>query len=541
MLTDIDLDWYNRLPDEHKEEWLFERTACDTSLYYFIIQMGSFAVNAGGDASIHIHKPICDFWQDDTIKRKFVHMPRGWLKSTLWSKWGNLWRYLVNPEVRILMPSQKIDLPSDFVKWIKNQAIRNTRLRWLYPRLQLIDKAWIHSNRWGSIDCEMPRDGIYAEPTFRAIGITGGAQGGHYNFIDPDDLISEKGMESAVIMEDAFRWFDNIEELLDDPQKDIISGKGTHWSPGDLGVYIQENYPEYKWMIVPCRKDSNLKDTHNITWMQNPTVGDGESNWLEKFPTEYYVDMLARPEKQIVYWSQHMNIPGNATTLTKFDPAWLRYYDLEQAPNGDWYLICEGSKESFRLKDIPLYGMIDPGGFSEVKLMKKGSRNAMVIGGQPPNSVKKFVLYTYARRLKSPSEFLDEFFTAHAKWRPRHWKIEVIGAQEYIKRDIQEEAKRRSIYIPLASMEKKNTENEKDNDIQSLIPVMEAGEIYIHRNMKDLIGEIKTYPGGLTKDLIDMMGKLNKYCWKRGKRENLPRFGKPSTELLDGRSGTTGY
>ena len=97
-LTDIDYDFYESLPNYERDEWLFEREACDKSLFYFILQIGGYSIKSGGDSSIVIHKPICDFWQDDTIPRKAVFMPRAWLKSTDLTKWGNFWRYLQNNE-----------------------------------------------------------------------------------------------------------------------------------------------------------------------------------------------------------------------------------------------------------------------------------------------------------------------------------------------------------------------------------------------------------------------------------------------------------
>jgi hypothetical protein len=118
-LSELDLIFYESLIPEERDEWLFERTACDSSLYYFVVQMGGYSVKAGGDASLAIHKPICDFWQDDSIRFKGIAMPRAWLKSTILTKWGNFWRYLQDNEARILIASQKIDLPVSFIKFIK--------------------------------------------------------------------------------------------------------------------------------------------------------------------------------------------------------------------------------------------------------------------------------------------------------------------------------------------------------------------------------------------------------------------------------------
>lgn len=520
MLSDVDLAFYDSLPRHLREEWLFERTACDASLFYFILQMGGYSVKAGGDSSIIIHKPICDFWQDMSIKRKGVAMPRAWLKSTDLTKWGNFWRYLQDNESRILLPSQKIDLPVSFVKFIKKQAVANARLRYLYPILHKITKAWRYSNSWGSAECELPRKGIYSEPTFRAIGLGGGAQGGHFDFISPDDAISEKGMESKLVIEDAQRWFDNIEELLDNKDTGVVSLAGAHWGPGDLNCYIQREYKDYKWMIVPALKDSKLEDSENITYLQNPGVGDGESNWPEMWPTSVYTEMRANPQKNVIFLSQHQNTPFGADIMTKFDKRWLKYYHWEDR-GAERYMVCNNDKEAFRLGSFPTYGIIDPGGFSQKIMSKQASRTAVLVGGQPAGTHKKFITWAWAGRFKEPTMFLDQIFLAHKSVNPRKWKQEIWGQQRYILEDIRKEAKLRGINLSISELESDARKDAKDARIQALAGPMANGEIYIHESFKDLIAEISDYPGGFTVDLLDALALLSQYYFRRGvKGEN---------------------
>ena len=520
MLSDEDIQFFESLPKEHQQDWLFERTACDSSLYYFIIQMGGFSVKAGGDSSVIVHKPVCDFWQDNSIKRKGVAMPRAWLKSTDLTKWGNFWRYLQDNEARILLPSQKIDLPVSFIKFIKKQALSNTRLRYLYPVLHKITKSWKHTNSWGSAECEFPRRGIYSEPTFRAIGIAGGAQGGHFEYISPDDLISEKGMESKLVIEDAQRWFDNVEELLDNKDSGVVSLAGAHWGPGDLNCYIQREYKEYKWMIVPALKDSKLENSENITYLQNPEVEDGESNWPELWPTSVYTEMRANPQKNVIFLSQHQNTPFGADIMTKFDKRWLKYYHWEDRGN-ERYMVCNDDNEAFRLGAFPTFGFIDPGGFSQKILSKQASRTAVLVGGQPTGTHKKFITWAWAGRFKEPSKFLDEIFRAHTIVRPHVWRQEIFGQQRYILEDVRKEARLRNIPLRIYELESDERKDAKDGRIQALCGPMANGEIYIHESFKELIAEICDYPGGFTVDLLDALALLNQHYFRRGVKGDL--------------------
>ena len=554
---DIIGEAFRSLSKPDREEWLRHREACDRSLYYFIKEIGGCAKKAGGIASEEIHKPICDFWQDSLIRRKGVFMPRYWMKTTMLTEWGHLWEYLRDNEIRILIPTEKADTGYKWLRFIEAQILNHARLRWLYPELTVVNNSYSKRNPWSGEQCLLPRDGIYPEPTMTVTGIRGASQGGHYDLVDPDDLVGEKGMESKLVLEDALRWLDNADELLVNPDmtaEDCSSIRivGTHWASGDYGCYIQDHSPECKWMIVPCRNTDTIKTASHVTYLNNPNVGKGDSNWPDRFSTDHYIKLSV--DQPLIYWTQHMNHPRGMSEegLNKFDIRWLRYYHLEViGHNGksETMIVCEDDNKMIPLSSVMLYGMIDPGGFAETKLLKTGARNAVVLGGQPADSIKKFVLHTWAGRPKDTNKFLEQVYSADSQWHVRHWKIETIAAQEYIKRDImlgktKKEWKDRYPGITnmsISSMPKQNKKDEKDDDIQALIPVARNGELYIQAGMKDLISEIQDYPQGLTKDLIDMVGKLNKYYWSRRKLKDISDKNTIGAMDYAGISPITGY
>jgi len=551
---EIILAFFDTLEPDQKAEWLRVRKACDASLFYFIKDIGGYARKAGGDISPVIHKPILDWWQNHANTRAATFWPRIWRKTTSLTEWGNIREYLLNNEVRILIPSEKLDTASTWLRWMEGQILGNKRLRWIYPELSIIDRAYTKANTWSGDRCLLPREGVYPEATFTCVGVRGASQGGHYDIISGDDLVGEKGMESPTVLEDAMRWFDNVEELLTQPDKDsqgasIIRIVGTHWAVGDFGCYVQQSYPEYEWRIVPALKDINLVDHDSIKYIQNPGAGPGDSNWPEAWPTEHYEQMRSKPDKARVFIMQHQNNPGGAGDdgLEKFNESWLRYFHWEESDRGKVIVTEDGANsERFLLREVPLYGCIDPGGFSEVKSLKKGSRNVILIGGQPRTSIKKFIVFTSAKKMKHPSQFLDELFEKNDEFRPRSWSIDTIGPGQFMYPTILEERNKRRKTMPIFPFDIKVTPGAKDDDIQSLIPPSANGEVYIHASMKEFIREYKEYPNGFTRDLIDMAGKLNKTRWSRHpkQKEFDPAFflrDSPKVDKPDGRSTITGY
>jgi hypothetical protein len=531
----------------------FYRQLCDKSFWHFVKLVGG-SVKQGEIINATIHLPLCQFWQDDSVKRKSIFMPRGWLKSTIFTMWGAIWRYLQDPNVRILIVSQNAELANRFLYFIQKQLLSNQILRKLYAdRLNQVDNGWVKSHRWSQTYLDLPRNLDAKEPTITSIGMGGAAQSGHYDFIFIDDPVGSKHIDSPVELEKVFRWHDNTPELLINPNPMSPDGSQiiivcTFWGPGDYGSYVREKDPNFQWRIVPCLKDDTLVDDGNVKWVQSPLSAHMESNWNnppdEKYTTEYYLAMMNDPEQQQKFWAQHMNNPTRALGLTKFDKSWMRYYHFETIEDEQW-VVCEKDNgtdgEKFKLKSIPLRGIVDPGGFAETKLMKKGSRNAIVIAGQPLTSIKKFVIYTSAEKMRKPSEFLDKLFAAHATFAPKAWEVEVYGPQRYIFYDILEERKKRAVHLPVYPLPMDVSKKVKEGDIQTLINPMANGEIYIHRSMKALIGEIVAYPGGLTVDLIDCLGKLCRYHFLRRPLVDPKRMFANAPTADVGRNSITGY
>jgi hypothetical protein len=144
-------------------------------------------------------------------------------------------------------------------------------------------------------------------------------------------------MESVTVMEGVMRWFDNANELLVNPDPrsqagSIIDITGTFWSPQDFYVYVLEKYPEYHFSVVPAMKHEGLEDAGGLHYIQHPHQTFGETNYPEhpEFTTEYYKAMMTNPEKEMVFWTQHMNMPSKSTILTKFEESWIKYCRIEE-------------------------------------------------------------------------------------------------------------------------------------------------------------------------------------------------------------------
>ena len=533
---------------------LFYRELCDRSFYHFVKIMGApsseFVEPCGGDVTEHIHKPLCDFWQDKSIKRRCIFMPRDWWKSTVFTKWGAIWQYLQNNEVRILIASQNETLAKRFLNFIQSQILYNERLRKIYPELRKVNDAWVKKNRWSDTYCDLPRKGVYSESSISAVGVGGAAQSGHYDFIFIDDPVGEKHRDSQVELEKVWHWHDNTPELLVNPN--FKSDKGstinvicTFWGPGDYGNYLKTAYPEYQWRVVPALKYLAAKDSKNFQWIQDPKANEWETNWPnspdDRFSTEVYHNMMNNPEKQALFWAQHMNNPKTGGS-TKFDVEWVKPYRFDEKPLGLYVLCGHGNElEEYPVAEMSLRGIIDPGGFARTKL-SKGSRFAMAIMGQHPGSNKKFMLWQWAGRFKTPELMVDKMIEGHDKIGGVSWFVEIAGQQSYIQKDMRSRAKAKRSDIRVNELDLDRSDKAKEERIASLIDPMSNGEWYIHPSMKETLNEIENYPTGLTRDLLDIMGMANtQFFSRRARKQRIPTmleyYSKPESK----RNPVTGY
>jgi hypothetical protein len=519
---------------DKEEERLFFRTLGTESFYHFVKTFGT-PVNQGADISPVVHRQLCEFSQDPKLLRKGIAMGRNLRKTTVFNRWKAIWCYLKNHEERILIGAETKDIADKTLIWIKEMCQRNAMLVWCFPELSIMDRAYQYRHRFSNTEVEFPREGIYAEPTFQSIGVGGAAQARHFSRIFLTDICGQKAMESDAVMEKTVNWIDNIQELLVEPSltspnASEIQLDFTHWKVGDAYEYLQDKYSEYQWRIVPALKmsDDNAaiasRGHRNIVYLNHKDQDIGETNYPDivdpksggqLFPTSYYKDMIANPEKERIFWVQHQNAPHFAEAgANSFRHEWLRFFRWDNRIENDRivpYIICANDKEEFRKSDIPLYGIIDPGGFSEQGF--KGSRCAAIICGQPRKTNKKFCVWTWCRRVLRPSDLMKVLFEAEENYHPRAWRIETIAAQDYIFKDIREEFEKAKKHMVIVPLEKEVSEAAKDRRIEGLINPIGNGEYYFHESMKDILSEIISYPG-ITKDLIDCLAWYNKMYGK---------------------------
>jgi len=160
------------------------------------------------------------------------------------------------------------------------------------------------------------------------------------------------------------------------------------------------------------------------------------------------------------------------------------------------------------LKHLDRYMFVDPAGRPRGNtggLRRQRARQAIVvIGVDWLNRV--FVLDSWAGRLPA-SQFVSKIVEVYTRWTPRSCGIEENAMQELFADLVKDEARRQLGHVNMRGITQP-TNLDKDWRIRNhLEPVINQGRLFLVSGnaQVDLETEIRTFPTGRTKDLVDAL------------------------------------
>ena len=180
-------------------------------------------------------------------------MPRGFSKSRVFTHGGATWELIRNPDLSIVIVNAVYDKAVEFLTLIQRNFDANEAMSLFYPE-------YVPGKRGGRIATgilQLPNKRQKGEMSCSVKGLTGAAEGGHYDLIIMDDLVGldalDQNMQSSSLMGTARKWFNTNKNALrkteasrlivvatryatDDCYADIYSScrTVTGWQHGDL-------------------------------------------------------------------------------------------------------------------------------------------------------------------------------------------------------------------------------------------------------------------------------------------------------------------
>lgn len=183
------------------------------------------------DMTWHTHGAMCEALQEST-KRKLIVMPRGTFKSSIAVVAYSVWLLINNPNLRILIDSEKYENSKNFIGEIKGKLVGS--------RPVSIFGCFESDSKWaeGAFTIKQ-RTKLLKEATITASGMGAGKTGQHYDVIICDDLNTEENSESPDQRKKILRHYRMNTSILE--PDGIMVVIGTRYATDDVVGHIINN------------------------------------------------------------------------------------------------------------------------------------------------------------------------------------------------------------------------------------------------------------------------------------------------------------
>jgi len=420
-----------------------------------------------------VHLPLCNFLQSPYPLKKLIELPRGFLKTTIASEYYPIWCAINNSSIRILIVQNTFDNAAKRVHNIRAIFEKHELFRALYP--ELIPNFNSKSVRWSNECAEINRPTTYPEGTFEAAGIGTKITARHYDKIIEDDLVTAETSdlsedEIAPNMEDvskAIGWHKMATNLSIDYKTFERIQIGTRWFQEDMINYIKENEPGYAKYKMTVVND------------------EGRPIYPKRFDESV---LEAKKEEMGTYmYATQMMLDPTPLERMIFKPQWTRYYNIAPATKN---ILC-----------------VDPA----IGETKRHCDSAFIVAGGADNGLI-YLLATMSGQYNL-TEQVKLVFALIRKYEIKKLVVETIAYQEALAQAIEIERDRKDengikvnedVHFSIVR-EVPGGKDSKEKRIESMIPYFEYGKVLLTKDMKKLEKQLREYPYGKKRDLIDVL------------------------------------
>jgi len=463
------------------------RKDCQDSLYFLIR-----AVLGYKDLVPHVHLPVCLFLTKWSTRRKLLEMGRGHFKSTcgsiglpIWLEiqalFGDSWNSLLPTRLHVLLRSNTGTNAELFLQEVRALQANNALFKWLFPELAPQSRDILMNERiWVNRPVVRIEDGQTVQLDFRidAIGTGGSAVSRHFDGIIDDDLVDEDEADSETQMDKVIREHKRSESLFVEPSAGRYWLIGTRWAFNDLLSHVRENEPDVDRYWLPAEDPT---DTTPVTY-EGRVFRIGRPVFPERFSQEELARIQAKQGPYIYSCFYKLHPVPEEDQI--FHPDWIQYYD--RLPRNLKVVFC-----------------CDPAISTKDKADYTGMAGIGVSARGPDEGFDIYVLHAKRARYQ-PHDLIGEMYDLTQIWKPVAFGFEEIGFQRAYRYPIQLLRSRYSLAIPYTPA-KWPKQSSKEARIRSLQPYFACGQIWLHKDQKDLVTELLRFPGEEHDDILDAL------------------------------------
>lgn len=454
-------------------------------------------------------------WHEKGIRKILIMMPRGTLKSTLVTYAFPIWVLLQNdpaavvnamPEgkaekmwvappsfngkkgynQRILLSNLTCDNAIQFLSTIKAHLSTNEELRDVFGNAAPERRV---EGLWKAERCNITwRDDFGArDPNLQTNGLDRSVNSGHFDIGIFDDMIDEKMVNNAQMVERSIQFHRQTQPLLEKPALQIYVG--THWADQDLYTHLRES-PEEKgqWEMVIEEADRALGEPKGPP---DQVLADGRRRYF--FPAKLDGEVLEKLQENLgpyYFGCQYQNNPVTQSTAVfkknYFEKSLYTLDGMTEYELKDW------------LATLSIHTTSDPA----ISKEKTGCQSVIVTCGWDWDGTC-WVLDLFAKKNCQTSEFLEEFYRQFTEWDSTSAGIEEVGFQVLYKGNVEQMSRERNVYLPWVEL--KPGSRIKERRIEKLEPLCRRGQLKFQKRHRQIEAEFIRYPRGKSRDIMDAL------------------------------------
>lgn len=406
---------------------------------------------------------------DPNRNKLLILMPRGTFKSSLVTIGFTLQYILNNPNARILIDSETYSKAKNFLAEIKGHLEGNEKYRAIFKHVygKYPDATKKNSSvRWTDAAIDLAcRTRTTKEPSISCSGIDRSINGMHFDLIIEDDLHSEKNVTNKEQIQQVIDHRKLAQSLLDPGMPRITIG--TRWDYQDA----------YQYVLTQQRTSYNIL-------IRKAIEDNGELLFPERL-TKEFLDEQRRDQGNFIFQCQYFNTPVDDDTAT-FKQSYIKRIDLDLVKDRpmNWFMAID-----------PSYG----GEYSDYA--------AFILAGMD-HQQEVYVRQVHRAKMNY-MDIINLMFDWYVKYKPKRIALETIAAQKNIQYMLNNEQKRRGMWLPVQEI--KTRQNTKEERIRSLAPYYEFGRLHHIREanqLDDLEYELLHFPKGTHDDMIDALATI---------------------------------
>jgi hypothetical protein len=501
--------FFPRIPDSPTENLRQEMRAMALSSHYYmatvVLGYTKFRPQPQGE--------LCAFMDfveaHPQYNRTIIYSPRDTYKTSAATITRAIKRGCKDPNSQGLILADTSLNAIRFGMEIKNHFELNPLLRWLFPEV-IPDN--FNTARWNANELVLKRTRISRDPTYDMMGVGGGVESRHYDWILPDDLVTEKCIHSDTEMDKVTKQAMGLEPLLISDTEGRIDFVGSRKKKGDTYDEIEKYYGAGD-AIPQILGPHAVKKGSIVVYSRNIYEGGKNIFPYDKDKKSGISDaflLRLRTKDPQRFHAQYANSPKGAG-LTLFRPEDIRYFTMDDS--GIITAVHGGRViEQVSIWSLQRIIMFDPA--TAKSASKRLSKQAIIVAakGNGPNIyVLRYKVGHYA-----PDNAVKSLFRLNKEWGIDFTSIEERGFQSWVRATldlVSELLKIPQILVqPFPPPGSERSQFHKDQHIMTLQPYVRHNLLWLRSieeepEMRELADDLEFYPNITWKDGLDALAQ----------------------------------